>query len=286
MKIRKTIAYTYLRYKLNILHFISPSKAGRTMYRLICSPYEKPKKGINGSFDQAEKLQTKLEGLKVNGYRINAGDYRKKVLIVHGFSSQSRNFQHFVKPLTDMGFEVIAFDAPAHGTSEGKLINADLYAKLISQVNKEFGPIDHFIGHSLGGLALALALENLELTEHNKLVLIAPATETTTFIDTVFTTIGVKTDKLKHLLHKEIQKMTGKGPEWFSVSRAVKNVKANILWIHDNDDIITPVKDALKVFEFRLPHIQFHFTESLGHQRIYRNDQVLALIGNFLHEKR
>ena len=235
-----------------------------------------------GSFDEAERLHTTVDGIKVSGYRLNGGLNKKKVLIVHGISSHSRNFQHFVKPLTDQGYEVLAFDAPAHGISEGEIINADLYARLIEKVYKEYGPIDHFIGHSLGGLALALALENLEVSPDNKLVLIAPATETTSFIDIVFNTIGIKKDTLKNLLHSEIERMTGKSPHWFSVSRAIQNIKAKVLWIHDADDIITPIKDAQAVLAYNLPNIEFHFTTALGHQKIYRNDRIVDLIKNFL----
>ncbi|MEI2708411.1 MAG: hypothetical protein V9E96_05255 [Chitinophagaceae bacterium] len=49
------------------------------------------------------------------------------------------------------------------------------------QVEKKYGNITHLMAHSMGGIAAALATE--ELTHIEKLVLIAPATETPRAID-------------------------------------------------------------------------------------------------------
>jgi hypothetical protein len=55
-----------------------------------------------------------------------------------------------------------------------------------------------------------------------------------------------------------------------------------VLWIHDEDDKITPIKDVIKVKEDGHSHIQFIFTNGLGHQKIYRDHTVKKAILDFL----
>ena len=64
-------------------------------------------------------------------------------------------------PLIKKGYEVLAFDAPAHGESTGKTINAVVYKDLVLIFGSSYGPIDSFVTHSFGGLALVLALEEI-----------------------------------------------------------------------------------------------------------------------------
>ena len=76
--------------------------------------------------------------------------------------------------------------------------------------------------------------------------------------------------------------MSGHTVNWFSISRALKKIKAKILWLHDKDDKITPLKDVLKVKEENYLNIQFVITKGLGHRRIYKDAKVGKAIVNFL----
>ena len=46
-------------------------------------------------------------------------------------------------------------------------------------------------------------------------------------------------------------------------------MKAKILWVHDEDDDITPWDDALKVKERKFSQYRFVITKGLGHRKIY-----------------
>ena len=81
---------------------------------------------------------------------------------------------------------MLAFDAPAHGQSEGTSVTLQDYIDMIRKVVELYGPIDAFICHSFGGLALSHYLETVKHDSHTRAVLIAPATETTTAIDSFF----------------------------------------------------------------------------------------------------
>ena len=175
----------------------------------------------------------------------------KKALILHGYESSVINFDRYIKPLVKKGYEVLAFDAPAHGRSTGRTINVLIYKELVETICSNYGPIESFIAHSLGGLSLSLAVEGMKHTKDWKLVLIAPATETTTAINSYFQFLQLD-DGVKKEFGKVIHELSGHKPEWFSVARAVKHIKAQILWAHDKDDNMTPLSDVEPVIQAAL----------------------------------
>jgi Serine aminopeptidase, S33 len=280
MKLTQRLALSYVRTKFGLLSLVSKRKAAQKALELFCTPQSRKNKPPSVIFDEAEKLKFELEGIWVHGYRWNHPK-NKKVLIIHGFESSITNFDHFVQPLINKGYEVLAFDAPGHGSSGGNMITAPLFAKMIITIHEKYGPIQSFITHSFGGLAISLALENIVHDESYKVALIAPATESETAIDQFF-----------HLLHlngevrKEFNGLIaelGKHPaEWFSIRRAIKNTKAQILWLHDEDDEQTPLSDALKVKNENLANVKFIVTKGLGHRRIYRDSKTVQDVVDFL----
>ena len=281
MKLTKILALNYIRIKFRVLSLISVRKTAVEAFELFSTPLEKSKKQTPSIFKFAEPLHDILNGKKIKGYRWNK-DKPVKILILHGFESAAHKLNKYVVPLVDKGYEVIAFDAPAHGSSEGKTVNALEYKEMIKKVMKNYGPINGFIAHSFGGLALTLALEEIPHDENTKIVLIAPATETTTAINSAFKLLGIKNKKVRAAFDKIIFEKGNKPTEWYSVNRAIKNIKASVLWIHDEDDDTTPLSDALKTKEANLPNVRFIITKGLGHSKIYGDENVKNEVFDFL----
>ncbi|MBK8143152.1 MAG: hypothetical protein IPK57_20715 [Chitinophagaceae bacterium] len=152
---------------------------------------------------------------------------------------------------------------------------------MILQVNKQFGPVKSFMAHSFGGLAVCLALEEISHTNDYRLVLVAPATETTTAIDTFFNFLKLD-PSLRSEFEKVIVKKGGVSSSWYSIKRAMKHIRAKVLWVHDEDDDTTPLSDVLKVKAENYPNIEFLITKGLGHRRIYRDNKVTKTIIDFL----
>ncbi|MEO6403967.1 MAG: alpha/beta fold hydrolase [Ferruginibacter sp.] len=281
MNVQKKLLLSLVKSRLNILSVINPSLAAKEIFRLFCTPLIRYKGKAGAVFSNAEQIDFKLNNNIIRGYRCNH-PAQKKVLLLHGFSSGCHKFEHFVDPLIAHGYEVYAFDAPAHGRSEGKMANALDYADMIKKVQADYGPFDAYIGHSFGGLAACFALESADIPANTKLVLIAPAAETTTAIDNAFNMLGLKNIKLRKMMDDEIFRISGNETSWFSIRRAIQNVHAKVLWIQDEDDVITPINDALNVKNDQHEHVDFMITSGLGHQRIYRDGNVLNAILSFL----
>jgi pimeloyl-ACP methyl ester carboxylesterase len=280
MKLGQKIAINYIRAKLNILALVSKEKAAAKAFDLFCTPFRKTRKKKPPVFDKGEKLHLRVEGIAVTGHRWNYPQ-EKKALIIHGFESTSYNFDRYVMPLVKMGYEVMAFDAPAHGASGGKRINLPLYAATLQAVNEAYGPVRAFMAHSFGGLALAHFLEKWEHDESTRVVLIAPATETVTAIDTFFNFLHLSRDIRKEF-DELIFRISNKHPHEFSIRRAARHIKAKVLWLHDEDDEMTPLSDALKVKDDNHPNIEFIITKGYGHRRIYRENKVVKKVLDFM----
>ena len=279
MSLRQELTLKYIRTKFKLLSSLSKRKAAEKAFTLFCTPQRRTYRKPTPLIKEAEKLTFSYKDFTIKGYRWNYPS-DKKILILHGFESSIINFERYVTPLMDKGYEVLGFDAMAHGTSTGKMINVLLYKDLIQYVNQQYGPVNCFIAHSMGGLAVSLALEEIEHNENYKVVLIAPATETTTASDQLFQIL-----KLDAAVRKEfdaiIMEQSGHPVSWFSAARAASNIKAQVLWAHDKQDAVTPYKDIEPIIKAAYHNYQFLITEGLGHSRIYRDAKVAKAITDF-----
>ncbi|MEO7984058.1 MAG: alpha/beta fold hydrolase [Bacteroidota bacterium] len=280
MKLSQRLALRYIRTKFKLLSSISKKQAAQMAFELFCTPQRRNKKPLPKIFEQAEKLQLRVDGILVNGWRWNHPAERK-LLILHGYESSVVNFDRYIRPFIKKGYEVLAFDAPAHGRSGGKKITAPIYKSTILEIDKQFGPVQSWLAHSFGGLAVSLALEEISHTADYRLVLIAPATETSSAVDSFFKFLHLD-PRLRMDFEKIIVRSGGKSSGWYSIKRAMKNIRAKVLWFQDEEDEVTPISDVLKVKEENYPNIEFVFTKGLGHRRIYRDNKVVKSVVDFL----
>jgi len=265
-----------------MIALVSKKKAAKKALKLSSTPMRRAKVKTPAVFEKAEKLSFRLEGHTIRGHRwLPKTTALKKVLILHGFESSSKKFNGYISALIKKGYEVLAFDAPAHGESGGKEINLPLYVKMIDAIYKKYGPVASFMGHSFGGLAIAHFIEIVPHDAGTKIALIAPATETKTSIDIFFRFLGLD-EEVRKEFDAMIVKRTGKQPSYFSIRRAMHQITASVLWVHDEEDGITPISDVLKVQEDNPANIQFTFTKGLGHRKIYRDQGVMDSVVEFL----
>lgn len=281
MRLGKNLLLRLIRTKFKLLSSISKRKTAEKALQLFLTPQYRNKKELPPIFEKAEKLQFQFESNIIRGFRWNYPS-AKKALILHGFESSIVNFDHYIEPLVKKGYEVLAFDAPAHGRSTGKTINVIMYKNLVLYINQHYGPIQSFITHSFGGLALSLALEEMNHDKSYKVVLIAPAAETKTAIDNFFNLLKLD-QEVRVEFDQLIKHKGGNMPNWYSVSRAAPNIKAQVLFLQDKNDHMTPLSDVKPIMEQNYPNFRFVITEGLGHRRIYRDNKVKKEIIEFLN---
>lgn len=280
MDLFNSVGLRFIQSKFYFLSKVSKRKAAQKAFELFITPQTRVKKPLPQAFAGAEKLSFYFENHLIAGYRVNPGS-AKRVLILHGYESSVLNFDAYVKPLVEKGYQVLGFDAPAHGASGGKTLNAIDYKNFVLQLIKSYGPVTSFITHSFGGLALSLALEDVPHDETWKVVFIAPATESVTAIDNFFGFLKLDAGVRKEFDHL-ISAANSHSAEWYSVSRAIENIKAQVLFLQDKNDTLTPLSDVEPIMARRYPNFTFIISEGLGHSRIYRDEGSINAIIRFL----
>jgi pimeloyl-ACP methyl ester carboxylesterase len=155
------------------------------------------------------------------------------------------------------------------------------YANLIQSVIKEYGPFDAFMAHSLGGLALMLALENNPPANNSKIALACPATESSTAANLFFDFMRLP-QEVRRSFDEEVERISGMPIGWYSISRAIDKIGSPMLWIHEKTDPVTPFSDVAPLMERGLPNIEFYLTEGFAHNGIYRQQEVKEKIASFL----
>jgi pimeloyl-ACP methyl ester carboxylesterase len=274
----------YLRTKFRTIGTLSPAIAGKLAFNLFCTPYPKYKKTkAPAIFHQAKKIQIKVSGdITIKGYEWQATKPNgKTVLICHGYASYFYKFDQYVQPLLKQGFRVIGFDAPAHGQSEGKYINVIVYKDAIEHIIRVCGPIDHFMGHSLGGITLAMIAETISNPKEHKFVLIAPATKTTTTFESYFNMMHFS-EAVREGFLNELGKQTNLPVSYFEADRAIEKYKGEILWVHDQGDRVCPYQDLVNFKNNAPENIKFLITNGLGHNKVYKTPDIIDKIVAFL----
>ncbi|MGC4039050.1 MAG: alpha/beta fold hydrolase [Chitinophagaceae bacterium] len=281
MKLKYRINGFYRILQIKLLALFSKKMAARKALTVFNTPYKRNNTKPSGRFLTGEPLHFDFNGISICGFRWNEGA-KRKALVIHGHVSSVLNFEPYIDGLVKKGHEVLAFDAPAHGMSGGETINVVEFSDFILHIHEKFGPVQSYVGHSFGGLAIALAMEKIQHDESFRIALIAPATESISAIDRYFRMIHLTDEKVKHYFEEQIQEIGGHPSAWYSVARAMQHIKAKVLWVHDQDDPVTPFSDALNVKKQNYPNVQFVVTSGLGHAQIYRDKSVCKAIIDFL----
>lgn len=275
---------TLYKAKISAVALVSKQKATKQIFNLFCTPHMgKIKIKQPSIFSQAQRLQLLYQNQILNGWHFEPQISNKKLIIIlHGFNSCAYKSTAIIQALVNNNYEVIAYDAIAHGTSEGKILNAKIYVECVEKMLQQHKNIYAIIGHSLGGLTASLIAEKYNALI-KKLILIAPATETTSVFQQFFE-ITKFSKRFLPWLENYVLQYSGKAVSYYSVSRALQHTLTPTLWIHDENDTICSIKDVLPVKAKNYKHIEFFITQNLGHNAIYRKPQVLQKVVDFLNQ--
>ena len=280
MKIAQKLVISYYRAKLNMLSVISKRHAAKSAFTLFCTPMRRTRIKSAKVFERGESIHFTFQNYTIRGYRWNHPS-EKKALILHGFESTIKNFDRYISALVKKGYEVCAFDAPAHGNSTGKRISLPVYLATVRKIQELYGPFDSFVAHSFGGLVLSHFLETIKDNANLKVVLIAPVTEIVSSMDSFFRFLHIG-NGVREEFDKLIYERSGFMPDHYSIRRAMNSIRSQVLWFHDQTDELTPVSDALKVMADNHDNVRFRITNGLGHRGIYRDNKIYKETIEFL----
>lgn len=271
---------SYFKTKIRLASLASVRWGAQIAFDMFSTPYRKSKKPKPAIFKQAENIKITVNNYQINGYKWNP-TANKQVLILHGFESRAYKFDMYISPLLNSGWGVTVMDAKAHGKSEGKQIILPDYVAMIETLEKQYGQFSGYLAHSFGGIAVSLHLEKSANPKAN-LVLIAPATETDTAIRLFSKIVGLR-EQVISTIDDLILERSGKPTSFYSLKRIVPSLNNKILWVHDQNDKITPLADVQPLIDQHPSHVEFVITSGLGHSRIYKEEKVIEKVVNFLN---
>jgi len=132
---------------INVLSYLNPKKALEISYALFSEPRE-------GKITK-DKLPNVLKNTHTETFHHEEHHFQTyiwrgnetKILLVHGWESNSSRWEKTLPHLQKSGCTIIAIDAPAHGLSSGKEFNVPRYAEFINKAVQEYKP-SIIIGHS------------------------------------------------------------------------------------------------------------------------------------------
>lgn len=148
-----------------------PIEFNDLLWQLICySPKMPVRLQQQQLLDEAEKFSLRVKDehfakqtLQFNGFKWGNGS--RKILITHGWGSKAADFTELIRALQEMdNLEIIAFDAPGNGSSEGELSSLLLYMLSVKAIVSHYGMPDILVGHSLGGMANVIAIKEMGIT--------------------------------------------------------------------------------------------------------------------------
>lgn len=264
-----------------LLQAISPKLATLFAAKLFTTPIKHaiPKREL-----QMDKNSTQVKilipAIKKEIVVYQYGEGKKKVLLVHGWSGRGTQLVKIADELVSMGYQIISFDAPAHGKSQGKTTLMPEFIASILELEKQFGTFEFAIGHSLGGMSILNAIkQNLKV---RKAVIIGSGDIIQDIIDDFVNQMQLKPN-IAPLLKEHFEKKYGENMESFSSHLAAQEVKIPTLIFHDKNDDDVNVKAAYNINK-NLLNSELVITEGLGHRKILGNEKVINKIKEFLKE--
>ena len=277
LKIPKIILVTS-----KLISFISPKLLTLFAAKLFTTPikHKIPKRELEMDRQSIQKLvQIPAIGKEVVVYEY--GKSEQKVLLVHGWSGRGTQLFKIADELLKAGYSTISFDAPAHGKSPGKTtIMVDFIATIL-EIERQFGPFEAAIGHSLGGMSVLNAIKKGLKVNHA--VVIGSGDIVEDIIDDFIRKLHLK-PTVGALLRMHFEKKYAEKMNNYSAFLAAKETAIPVLVVHDNNDPEVPVKAGIHIHKY-LKNGTLMLTDGLGHRKILGNPKVLEKTIQFIRNK-
>ena len=268
---------TNVRFSASAVLF--PELAGAWAERLFLTPPQ-PRDAAASALDLIDARNTYIEHKRrmISTWRWGSRD-APAVLLAHGWGGNAAQMRAFVFPLLQAGYQVIAYDQPAHGVSEGRLTGLPDFADVLAEVAAHYGGVRAVIGHSLGAAAAAVSLAGGK-TSFSKVVLVSPPSDLEGYSRRFARWYWIP-EAMRNAMQKAIEERYGVRWEELEVPRVAPRMTAQALVIHDRDDRLMPWAHGASVAR-HWPGARLLSTEGLGHRRILADERVTQAAAQFI----
>ena len=251
----------FFGFYFNFIAVFSKKSAAKKAFSLFCSPRAGHVKPEQKSYlDNAKKEVVTTNDINIQVYEWKGA--KETILLLHGWESNAFRWRNLIEFLKKENYNIIAFDAPAHGNSTGNILNVVLYANVTQTLIEKYKP-KHIIGHSVGGMATLYNNHLFKNTDIKKLVILGAPSEFKKILANYKEIVGFNNTVLK-ALKRYIYNYFGFEAEYFSISEFAKNFTKKGLLIHDEFDKIAPCTDSELVHK-NWKNSNLIITQGFGH---------------------
>lgn len=269
-----------LRTAFRTVGTMAPGVAARWAEGLFCRPPRQEQRPVEEAFlATGRSYGVALDGTELRAWAWGTGPL---VVLAHGWGSRAGRWSTLASALLEHGFAVVTYDAPAHGTSPGRLASLPEFARALRAVADSAGPLHAVVGHSLGGTAIALAL-NQGLRADRAVLISAPA-DPETFPDRFAELLAIPAPVRKAMQQNLEVRLKFQWRD-LHVPGLVTALTTRALVIHDREDSDVLPADA-ETIAAAWPGSQLLLTSGLGHRAIIRDPAVVGAAVEFLRAAR
>ena len=274
------IVYVFRAY-FNSIAFLNKNLAAQQLLKLFSTPRKRVvRKRETAILDEAKQSFILVDGKKVTTYEWGSGS--KIAILFHGWESNAGSVGAFVEPLKNRSYKVIAFDAPAHGSSGGKRSNLLYFKKAAKQIVEQIGIPDIAIGHSLGANAIIMLAKEDHL-EIPKVVLISPLNRLMNVFEDFQQLLRLPKGIFNRWI-KQLEQLAGYSFDEFYFHQFGKEAPLDeVLLLHDVEDQITDFKHSKKMNEV-WSQTQLKPITGSGHYRILWDEETLKSVKEFIDQ--
>ncbi|WP_069661341.1 alpha/beta hydrolase [Arcticibacter eurypsychrophilus] len=251
------------------------------LWQLICYSPKMPVRLLQQNLlDEATRFSLKVydaefsaKELRFNAFKWGSGKH--KVLLTHGWGSKAIDFSELITALRILpDAEIVAFDAPGNGSSEGDLSNLGLYVQAVEAIIRNGFIPEIVIGHSLGAMANTLAIYEIGILP-SLLISLTPLIRLKENFQFSMDSVGVKKSDQDDFFERFEQLFKGQASTYNLVD--LYQMKADVKhWIaFDSQDLISPYA-YIAEFLLKNPSVASTCYEGVGHDKIFKATPVIS----------
>ncbi|MEO1353705.1 MAG: alpha/beta fold hydrolase [Cyanobacteria bacterium J06635_15] len=265
-----------MAYPQKILSIQIESEAQQALEKFL-TPSKKPLSELElGVLAQATSFTVPFESINLNAFCWGTGP---TVLLVHGWGGYGLQLGHFIEPLLNAGYRVLAFDAPAHGSTVGVKTSGLEIAQAIATIVQHQAPITRVIAHSIGAASTTLALS--DGMQIDKVVYLGPMCWLSNAAKLFARRARLSADVREAFLNLFETQFGQDIWQRFSVDQIASKLSVPALLFHDRHDRDVSIEEGHAIAK-AWSGARLIETSGLGHRRILRNEWVIQQAVDFI----
>lgn len=201
------------------------------------------------------------------------GDVGPKVVLAHGWDSRASHLGGFVLPLLTAGFQVWAYDGPAHGDAAGEVSSVRHLARALLAMHQVHGPFAGVITHSAGSAAALYAFAQGMTVQAS--VHISGPTSLRRLIHNFVGTVGLRQEQAD-AFNQLLEQFAGAPLNDLELHNVQHGLRHAGLLLHDPADPEVPYAESAALHAV-WPQSQLIAVPEAGHRRIIRTPSVIEM---------